>query len=400
MGVSDIRIKITFLDHPKILKLKKKLGFQGLESLMRLWFFAAEYHTSGYLDGMDKIDIAIACRWPEKKADKFIDTLVTLNLLELSDCIYYIHGWDEYNSWAVGFEKRAKRSKKANEKRWGSDDLKTDNKDILNEKNRTPIRTNTLEEQGVPPSFPFPSFPFPSFPFPSFPFPSSPFPSSPSPTKRKAGEPKETSVKKQYPWKDVLSFLNEKTGRKFRETDKYKTIISARFKEGYTLADFKSVVKIKTAEWQSSDMEQHLNPTTLFGTKMDKYLNQKKQPVSQYRILGSKEDIRRQWVNSIPHFIVDEDRTLLYDKPDFIKAYDIATKEKNEKDIERLKSILRHQKEWKGGNCTDGIKKEKSHEKATSASLESTKKLVSSLQNTPDDTKGLASLEKMASNLK
>ena len=46
-------------------------------------------------------------------------------------------------------------------------------------------------------------------------------------------------------------------------------------KEGFTIEDFKTVIDKKAAEWQGTDFEQYLWPTTLFGTKFEGYLNAK-----------------------------------------------------------------------------------------------------------------------------
>lgn len=75
--------------------------------------------------------------------------------------------------------------------------------------------------------------------------------------------------------KRVIAHLNGKTGKHFRPTNKAaKRTISARLNEGYTLEDFQKVIDIKVAEWTGTDYEKYLNPETLFGNKMDKYLNQ------------------------------------------------------------------------------------------------------------------------------
>lgn len=73
----------------------------------------------------------------------------------------------------------------------------------------------------------------------------------------------------------VIAHLNSKTGKHFRPTNKAaKRAINARLNEGYTLEDFQKVIDIKTAEWAGTEYEKYLNPETLFGNKMDKYLNQ------------------------------------------------------------------------------------------------------------------------------
>lgn len=75
--------------------------------------------------------------------------------------------------------------------------------------------------------------------------------------------------------KQVIEYLNSKTGKHFRPTNKAaKRVINARLNEGYTLDDFYKVIDIKVAEWAGTDYEKYLNHETLFGNKMDKYLNQ------------------------------------------------------------------------------------------------------------------------------
>lgn len=79
--------------------------------------------------------------------------------------------------------------------------------------------------------------------------------------------------------KNVIAYLNEKAGTSYRATSK-KTIehIKARMKEGFTLSDFERVVDLKCREWlRDEKMAKYVRPDTLFGTKMDWYLNQKPQ---------------------------------------------------------------------------------------------------------------------------
>lgn len=75
--------------------------------------------------------------------------------------------------------------------------------------------------------------------------------------------------------KEILDYLNEKTGKNFKSTTKaHQKFIIARLNEGYKLEDFKYVVDVMYARWKFTDYEQYLQPQTLFGNKMDNYLNQ------------------------------------------------------------------------------------------------------------------------------
>mgnify|MGYP000243346383 CR=1 FL=1 len=56
----DIRLSVGFFDHPKIIKLERQLGYEGVIALIRLWLWVAQNRPSGLLSGMDDEDIAIA----------------------------------------------------------------------------------------------------------------------------------------------------------------------------------------------------------------------------------------------------------------------------------------------------------------------------------------------------
>ena len=75
--------------------------------------------------------------------------------------------------------------------------------------------------------------------------------------------------------KEIISYLNLKAKKNFRvNTASHQKFIKARLKEGYVLEDFKKVVDIMGAKWKGTEYEQYLQPQTLFGNKMDNYLNQ------------------------------------------------------------------------------------------------------------------------------
>lgn len=76
-------------------------------------------------------------------------------------------------------------------------------------------------------------------------------------------------------FKEVISYLNLKAKKNFKvDTASHQKFIKARLKEGYVLEDFKKVVDIMVAKWEGTEYEQYLQPQTLFGNKMDNYLNQ------------------------------------------------------------------------------------------------------------------------------
>lgn len=73
---------------------------------------------------------------------------------------------------------------------------------------------------------------------------------------------------------EVIDYLNEKTGKRYRHIDSTMKLIYARLKEGFTVEDLKYVIDVKTAQWKGTDFEQYLRPKTLFNSsKFEDYLN-------------------------------------------------------------------------------------------------------------------------------
>jgi len=78
---------------------------------------------------------------------------------------------------------------------------------------------------------------------------------------------------------EVIEYLNTAAGTGYKATTKAtQQKIKARQDEGFTLEDFKTVIKNKVADWKKTEWEKYLRPETLFGTKFESYLNQKQQP--------------------------------------------------------------------------------------------------------------------------
>ena len=75
---------------------------------------------------------------------------------------------------------------------------------------------------------------------------------------------------------EIVSYLNSVCGTNYQaKSEKTKSLIRARLKEGFTVEDFKTVIDKKTKEWKDdSKMSEYLRPITLFGTKFESYLNQ------------------------------------------------------------------------------------------------------------------------------
>lgn len=101
----------------------------------------------------------------------------------------------------------------------------------------------------------------------------------------KAGQspatPSPVNEKEKIPYKEIIDYLNKKTGSHYKDVAGNQKMIRARWNEGYRLDDFKKVIDNKTDAWlgvvvkDGREMSQFLRPSTLFGNKFDQYLNEK-----------------------------------------------------------------------------------------------------------------------------
>lgn len=77
------------------------------------------------------------------------------------------------------------------------------------------------------------------------------------------------------PVEEIVEHLNQRTGKRYRASSgATRRHIVARWREGFTLDDFITVIDKKAAAWMGTDMEPYLRPQTLFGTKFEAYLNE------------------------------------------------------------------------------------------------------------------------------
>lgn len=98
------------------------------------------------------------------------------------------------------------------------------------------------------------------------------------------------------PYSEIISYLNEKTGRSFRNVDANKKLIKARWNEGFKVDDFKTVIDNMVTNWSGKifngvPAENYLQPKTLFSNKFDNYLNQK--PITRPQDISLYEDEER-----------------------------------------------------------------------------------------------------------
>lgn len=74
---------------------------------------------------------------------------------------------------------------------------------------------------------------------------------------------------------EILDYLNNKTGKHYRNIESTKRLIRARLREGYSIDDFKTVINKKAKCWSGTEFEKYLRPATLFASShFDDYLNE------------------------------------------------------------------------------------------------------------------------------
>lgn len=113
----DLRVHTTFLRHPKTRRLRRRLGADGVLSLLALWIFAAESRPSGVLTGLDAPDLEEVSEWTGETG-AFIEALVDTGFLDVEGDLYIVHDWAQNNPWAAGAEERSAKARKAAEARW------------------------------------------------------------------------------------------------------------------------------------------------------------------------------------------------------------------------------------------------------------------------------------------
>jgi hypothetical protein len=170
---TDIRLKVGFFGHHKIVRLKARLGADAVLSLLQLWMFTAQYHPDGDLSSLDPNSIAISAGWPLPEALDFYEALADLKLLDV--CATHdslpspgnaprimVHDWAEHQPWCVDAKVRSVAARVAAQARWAGK-----GKSIKKER----VNALRIEPQCDPQCDPHyvRNAPLPSFPLPTNP---------------------------------------------------------------------------------------------------------------------------------------------------------------------------------------------------------------------------------------
>jgi hypothetical protein len=112
----DARISTAFPNHPKTVKLLRRLGEGGPLGLVYLWCWAADNKFDGDLSGMSVEDIEIVSGW-KGKTGAFVSELVDVGFLDGAEGRYQLHDWVEHQPYVVDRPNRAKRAALGGQKR-------------------------------------------------------------------------------------------------------------------------------------------------------------------------------------------------------------------------------------------------------------------------------------------
>jgi hypothetical protein len=114
----DIRLQVSFRDHPKRIKLERRLGAAGALALIDLLLSVAQSKPDGCLRGWSDEDIAIAAKW-DGEPEEFVSTLAELHFLDRYEGgSYCVHDWTQHNGYAAGAPERSERARAAARARW------------------------------------------------------------------------------------------------------------------------------------------------------------------------------------------------------------------------------------------------------------------------------------------
>lgn len=103
-------------------------------------------------------------------------------------------------------------------------------------------------------------------------------------------------AEQNIPYKEIIEYLNEKTDRDFKHTTKNtRSLIRARFNNGFTLEDFKVAIDNKVKSWlNDKEYNKYLRPETLFGTKFEGYLNERPYKKKENKKAATHEELMKQ----------------------------------------------------------------------------------------------------------
>ena len=124
MAVSDFRVKVGLLDHPKWRRLCRSCGLEGGVGLLRLWSFCACSRFDGVLDGLGDDDIEELADWRGEHG-ALISALLKPGrpggygfLERRDDGVLVVHDWCSHNGFIASFPERSAVARMNAQARW------------------------------------------------------------------------------------------------------------------------------------------------------------------------------------------------------------------------------------------------------------------------------------------
>jgi hypothetical protein len=112
----DIRILTTLPHHPKLLKLRRKLGADGCWHLIKLWLWVADNRPDGGLSGLSDEDLELAIEWSGPVS--LIACLREVHFLDGDPGNSAVHDWLSRQPWVTGRTDRVRKAQVAASARW------------------------------------------------------------------------------------------------------------------------------------------------------------------------------------------------------------------------------------------------------------------------------------------
>lgn len=108
--------------------------------------------------------------------------------------------------------------------------------------------------------------------------------------------------REKIPYDEIVDYLNKAAGTSFMSSTKQtRSLISARWAEGFRLPEFKTVIDSKVKEWgHDPKMRGYLRPQTLFGTKFEGYFQNS--PMKPKQTVGDDDLRPRQGENLADYY--------------------------------------------------------------------------------------------------
>jgi len=94
-----MRVEPELPDHPKFLRLKKRVGEGACENLIRIWGHCQNSQRGGLWRGADREYVEVVARWAGEPG-LFYQAAVESGFLDETKAGVVIHDWDKFNSKA------------------------------------------------------------------------------------------------------------------------------------------------------------------------------------------------------------------------------------------------------------------------------------------------------------